>query len=320
MILLPRGNPVKEGLNPARVDLPGALKKLQAGRFTGYLRFDTGQGTGILIYEKGKLVSALFEGEDERRVAGDAVRWIFDESLQGDARLDIYKLAPEVALSIHALLHGELLYQGQDLKLIDIKALLARIKEKRMNGCLRIYAGDRIALIFYDHGHALGFFHDGSSEIETTADTSMSIAKLPGAKIDVLATKTLEELMLTDLQQSTDLASLWQGARTRQREKLRKLEEQQGQISEERDRQRRKNVQLFLHETAQRHLGQTGAGLADKEFERSVKSEGAMTEASLVDFYIKFNKAARMLAGTSAVNRMLEEMKSGVKACLQQDL
>ncbi len=320
MILLPRGNPVKESLNPARIDLPGAFKKLQAGRFTGYLRFETGSGTGILIYEKGKLVSALFEGHGERSVAEDAIGRIFDESQQGDARLDIYKLAPEVALSIHALLHGELLYQGQDLKLIDIKALLARIKENRMNGCLRIYAGDRIALIFYDQGHALGFFRDGSTGIETTADTSMSIAKLPGAKIDVLTTKNLEELMLTDLQQSVDLTSLWQGARTRQQETLRKIEEQQGRISEERDRQRRRNVQLLLCETAQKYLGKTGAGLADKEFERTVKGEGPMTEASLVDFYVKFNKAARMLAGSSAVNRMLEEMKGGVKACLQKDL
>lgn len=319
MILLPRGNPVKEGLSPARVDLPGALKKLQAGRFTGYLRFETGPGTGILIYEKGKLVSALFEGSGERWVAEDAIGRIFDESLQADARLDIYKLAPEVALSIHALLHGELLYQGQDPKLIDIKALLARIKEKRMNGCLRIYAGDRIALIFYDQGRALGFFHDGSTRVETTADTSMSIARLPGAKIDVLSTKNLEELMLTDLQHSVDLVSLWQSSRARHQEELRKLEEQQGRINEERGRQRRRKVQHFLRETAQKHLGQTGAGLADKEFERTVKSEGPMTEASLVDFYVKFNRAARMLAGSSAVNRMLDEMKSGVKARLQQD-
>lgn len=319
MILLPRGTPIKENLNPGRVNLPGALKKLQVGVFTGYLRFDTPHGTGVLIYEKGKLVSALFEGEGERLTGNEATVRIFDESLGGRSRLDIYKLEPEVALSIHALLHGEVLYQGQELKLIDIKSLLARIKQQRMNGCLRIYAGDRIALIFYDQGHALGFFHDGSAEIETTADTSMSIAKLPGAKVDVLATKGLEELMLTDLQQAADFESMWQQARNRQKQKRFKLEEQEGRISEERDRQKRQRVQVFLRETAEKHLGRTGAGLADKEFERSVNAAGVMTEASLVSFYVNFNKGARMLAGTGAVNRMLEEMKSGVKACLQQD-
>ncbi len=316
MILLPRGNPVKEKLNPGRVDLPGALHKLQAGSFTGYLRFDTAGGTGILIFEKGKLVSALFAGGTERLIAYDAIARIFEESLQDQATLDIYQLSPEVALSIHALLHGDVLYQGQELKLIDIKALLARIKEKRMNGCLRIYAGDRIALIFYDNGNPLGFFHDGASEIETTADTSMSIARLPGAKVDVLATRSLEELMLTDLQQSADLAPMWRRAKKLQQERSRKLEAEEGKSQENRDQQRRQRLLAFLRGTAEQHLGKVGGNLIEKEFERVVETKSLITEATLVNFYVNINKAARMVAGASAVNRMLDEMKRGVKSIL----
>ena len=40
MVLLPRGNPVKENVNPGKVNLPDALDKLRQGKFTGYLRFD----------------------------------------------------------------------------------------------------------------------------------------------------------------------------------------------------------------------------------------------------------------------------------------
>ena len=43
------------------------------------------------------------------------------------------------------------------------------ITEDQINGCLRIYTSDRIALIFYRGGNAVGFFHDGSTEIETTS-------------------------------------------------------------------------------------------------------------------------------------------------------
>ena len=35
MILLPRGNPVKENINPGKVNLPDALDKLRQGKFTG---------------------------------------------------------------------------------------------------------------------------------------------------------------------------------------------------------------------------------------------------------------------------------------------
>ena len=316
MILLPRGNPVKEKLNPGRVDLPGALKKLQAGSFTGYLRFENSGGTGILIFEKGKLVSSLFAGSSERLIAYDAISRIFEEALLEKSTLDIYQLSPEVALSIHALLHGDVLYQGQELKLIDIKALLARIKEQRMNGCLRIYAGDRIALIFYDNGNPLGFFHDGSTEIETTADTSMSIARLPGAKVDVLSTRSLEELMLTDLQQSADLGPMWQRAKKLQAERARKLEVDEGKNQETRDQQRRQRLLAFLRGTGEQHLGKVGGNLIEKEFERSVESKGLITEATLVGFYVNINKAARMVAGATTINRMLDEMKRGVKSIL----
>ncbi|MDO3377018.1 DUF4388 domain-containing protein [Geoalkalibacter halelectricus] len=317
MILLPRGNPLKENLNPGRVDLPGALRKLQAGNFTGYLRFAAETGTGILIFEKGKLVSALFEGVAARLVAHEAVARIFEESLQGTASLDIYQLSPELALSIHALLHGEVLYRGQELNLIDIKALLGRIREKRMNGCLRIYAGERIALIFYDQGHALGFFHDGSTDIETTADTSMSIARLPGAKIDLLSTSSLEDLMLTDLQASADLDALWKKARKVVQERQRHRDAEEGQAQEDLAAQRRARLLTALREIGARHLGKIGASLTEKEFERNVSTASYITEASLVNFYVNLTRAARLVAGNTSVNRMLDEMKNAVKFLLQ---
>ena len=54
MILLPRGNPVKEKVNPGKVNLPEALDKLRQGKFTGYLRFDFPAGTGVFIFEGGR--------------------------------------------------------------------------------------------------------------------------------------------------------------------------------------------------------------------------------------------------------------------------
>lgn len=317
MILLPRGNPVKEKLNPARVDLPGALRKLHEGKFTGYLRFDGEGGVGILIFERGKLVSALFEEQAERLVAYDAIGRIFEMSQLGKATLDIYQISPELALSIHALLHGEVLYRGQELKLIDIKGLLGRIREERLNGCLRIYAGSRIALIFYDRGNALGFFHDGATDIETTADVSMSIARLPGAKIDLLATAGFDDLHLADLQASADLATLWQRARKQVQERRRLQEAEEGRALEERETLRRRQVLEFLRDSATRHLGKVGGTLADKEFDKAVSASAQITEATLVNFYVGLGKAARLLAGASAVTRMLEEMKSGVKPLLK---
>ena len=61
MILLPRGNPVKENINPGKVNMADALGKLRQGKFTGYLRFDFPSGTGVFIFQTGCLISTLFQ-------------------------------------------------------------------------------------------------------------------------------------------------------------------------------------------------------------------------------------------------------------------
>ncbi len=316
MILLPRGNPVKEKIDPGKVNLPSALQKLQAGSFTGYLRFDTSQGTGILIFQQGKLVSALFEGVRERFIAYDAIARIFDTALAGGGNLDIYRLSPELAISIHALLHGDMLYRGQELKLIDIKALLVKLKEDRLTGCLRIYTDEHIALIFYRDGAPLGFFHDGSTDIETTADTSMSVARLPGAKVDLLTTRVSGDRALADLMQSADVAGLWQKSREKIARQRQSREEEASRVLEVREKERRQRMLAVLRKTATQHIGKIGNSLVDKEFEKKVPAQGPVSEASLAEFYQGLGRAAKLVAGPSTITAMIEEMKRGIKNLL----
>ncbi len=313
MILLPRGNPVKENLNPGRINLPDALGKLQAGTFTGYLRFDAPRGTGVLIFDKGRLISALFAAERESLIAYDAIAAIFETALEGNSSLDIYRLSPELALSVHALLHGDVLYRGQELKLIDIRSLLGRMKEEQMTGCLRIYTVERIALIFYRNGSPLGFFHDGSTELETSADTSMSVARLPGAKIDVLTTRTSEEHVLADLLASADLNALWNKARLHM-EKEREAREQETRRSREiMEKERRQKVRQVLADIAKGHLGKTGTSLVDKEFERLLSPTASLNDEFFDGFYANLSKAAKLVAGPSTIKQMLDEMQQGIK-------
>jgi hypothetical protein len=211
MIILPRSNPVKEKLDPGRINLAAALRKLHSGAFSGYLRFDAVQATGIIIFEQGRLISALCEEDGTRQIAGAALVRIFALSLGGGVRLDIFRLSSDLALSIHALLHGQPLCRGREIKSIDIKSLLGLIKEKQLNGSLRIYSQEHVAFIFYRQGKPLGFFHDGSTDLETTADISLSVARLPGARIDVLTTTAADEQLLVDMLESIDISKIWNG-------------------------------------------------------------------------------------------------------------
>lgn len=212
MILLPRGNPVKENVNPGKVNLPEALDKLRQGHFTGYLRFDFDDGTGIFIFQSGRLISTRFETHREGLAAYDAIVRTFLETLTGEGRLSVYRLSPELAFNLHVLLGSKVLHSGQDLQLVDIRALLARIRDEQRSCCLRIHSRDHVALIFYQEGRPLGFFHDGSADIETTADLSRSVAREPGAKIDVLVSRGAVGASPADLMESANLTTLWNRA------------------------------------------------------------------------------------------------------------
>lgn len=313
MILLPRGNPVKENINPAKVNLPDALGKLRQGTFTGYLRFDFPAGTGIFIYQNGRLISSLYEGNNESLIAYDAIDRTFTEALRGEGQLNIYRLSADLAMSIHTLLHGDVLHRGQDLQLIDIRSLLGRMRDEKRTGCLRIYSREHIALIFYRDGNPLGFFHDGSTDIETKADTSMSVAKEPGAKVDVLVTRDEGEKTLADLMETANIAGLWNKALA-ERQRLR--EEQENAASrtlEMRESERRQKTLALLQKTAQGHLGKIGASLVEKEFDRLKLNGTQLNEAILSGFYDNLSKAAKLVAGPTKIEQMLEEMRKGVR-------
>ena len=318
MILLPRGNPVREKVNPGKINLPDALGKLHKSSFTGYLRFDTVKGTGVIIFSTGKLISALFEGENENLIAYDAIARIFELSLAGKANLDIYKLSSDLAMSIHALLHGTVLYKGQELKLIDIKSLLGKLKEDKMSGCLRIYTDEKIALIFYRDGNPLGFFHDGSTDIETQPGESMSVAHLPGAKVDVLSTGGADEIDLADLLGSADLGALWRKAQeliVKQRKTQKEAQSRDQQVHENDLRVR---LQVMLRSTAEAHIGKIGSSVADKEFEKYFPEGQSWDDARFNKMLENLNSAAKMVAGPSAIKKMLDDMRKGVRALLNE--
>lgn len=315
MILLPKGIPVKEKVNPARVNLPEAMEKLAENSFSGYLRFDSPIGTGVIIFEEGRLISAMMQevDGDEKIIAYDAITRIFEISILGNAVLNIYRLSPEMSMSIHALLHGEYIYRGQDLKLIDIRSLLGKIRNEHICGCLRIYTQERVALIFYEMGSALGFFHDGSTELETTADTSMSVAALPAAKLDLLSTKLLEGTRMADLMASADLSPLWEKARNKLLAERKRREAKTGKVSEVDLEARRDRLFNLLRGIAERHVGQFGVTQVEKAF----KKVSATLSIDEVDhFFAEMTKMAKLVAGPSKVKEMIDEMRRGTNALL----
>jgi len=311
MIFLPRGNPVRQNVNPARINLPEAMEKLRVGTFTGYLRFDAPQGSGVVLFKEGQLISSTFivNETSERLIAYDSIAKIFEVSILGNAVLNIYRVSSDLVLGVHSLLHGRYLQQGEDLSNFDVGSLLRRIREDGLTACVRVYAEQKTTLIFYDMGYPLGFFHDGHSRLEQTADTNTSVAKLPGAKLDLLEVRSADEIILADLMGSADLGPIWQRSRNLLMEERRKREEEAIRSLEQKEGRRREHTLTIFKTIAGNHIGKFGVTQVEKAF----AAVGAgLGDSELESFYIELQKLARLVASPSKITAMINEMRNQV--------
>ncbi|MDX2480585.1 MAG: hypothetical protein QNK24_09645 [Desulfuromusa sp.] len=311
MIFLPRGVPVRQKVNPARINLPEAMGKLRVSTFTGYLRFDAPQCAGVILFQAGQLISSVFVDKDEteRLIAYDAIAKIFEVSILGNAVLNIFRLSSDLVLGVHALLHGRYLQKGQNLSQLDVRTQLDRIKSEGLTACLRIYAEDKTALIFYDQGYALGFFHEGEAELEPTADISNSVARLPGAKLDLLEIRSADDIVLADLMGSADLGPIWQRTRKLLLEERSKREETAVRSQEQNQERKRQHTLAVFKTIAGNHIGKFGVTQVEKAF-AAVGSD--LSTEDLEKYYVDLQRLARLVAGQSKISTMIAEMKKQI--------
>ena len=308
MIFLPRGKPVRQKVNPARINLPEAMGKLRTGTFTGYLHFEAPQGAGVILFQKGQLISSIFidNDESERLIAYDAIAKIFEISILGGAVLNIFSLSADLVLGVHALLHGRYLQKHQDLSCFDVRTQLDQIRDDGLTVCLRIYTDDQTALIFYDQGYALGFFHEGKTELETSADISTSVARLPGAKLDLLEIRDSDEIVLADLMGSANLGPIWQRTRKLLLEERHKREETAMRSQDQNQEQRRQRTLSTFKIIAGNHIGKFGVTQVEKAF---LVVGADLRVEEMEKFYVDLHRLARLVAGQPKILTMIEEMK-----------
>lgn len=318
MLLLPRGDPAYENISAATVDPPGVLSKLREMALTGYVRFTFAASSVVLLFDRGRLISCMQERGDKRLFGLDALSAAFEAVVAEGGRLDVYHLAGNLVGSIHALLQGELLYSGQELRLIDARGLLARMKAERLNGCLRIYTAERNALIFYRDGVAVGFFHDGSQSIETSAKKSQRIAGLPGAKLDVLRVRDPDALSAFDLLEMVNVQKVWEMIVARHRARMNRISSETEQRAAQERKAWLKDMEGDLKEVAEAYLGRAGRSVIDKALASRGGIEVLLDVARLNLLWTDVQEAAKLLAGHTKTDEMLSVMRNEVDERLQR--
>lgn len=191
MYLLPRGKTVKEHLDTSKLKMPDAVQKMCSNHFSGYLSFDGAQGNGLIAFAKGQIVAALWKrynsAKPQDRQCGElALQMIFSEVQRDECLMGVYRLEEDFIPYVRQFCQAFVEARNQLVDLLDVRRMMASLKKDKFSGCLRLHNGDRVELIFYSDGGALGFFCEGSLGLTDEVSITDSIVLDGKCKLDIL--------------------------------------------------------------------------------------------------------------------------------------
>ncbi len=318
MFLLPKGNPLAENVPIAKLNLPDALEKLKNGKLTGCAIFDFPAADCALVYDEGVLVNAILHRDGTEIKDQQALQALVDlMMLASSGTFSVYRLSREITLAVMGLVSGQATIDSQEIKLIDFKALLDRIKTEQMTATLKIYTPERAGLIFYHTGATVGFFHDTSKSIETAAGEVQQIAALPGARVDLRVMSATDGFFL-DLSGLIDIRSLWEAASgnlfsspaqpapaTFAAAEPEKPKPAEAKLSAS-------DIESIIIELAGKYVGKLGKALAEKELMNIGGGNLLNNPEKLTDFLAAIEKGSKLLASANKIKEMKEAITTQV--------
>jgi hypothetical protein len=311
MFLLPKGSPLAENVPISKLHLPDALEKLKNGKLTGCATFDFPAADCGLVYDEGKLVTAIVH-RDGAEIKDQAALQALVELmlLASNGMFNVYALPKDIVCAVSALVGGAVLIDSQEIKLIDFKALLDRIKTEQMTATLKIYTPERAGLIFYRNGATVGFFHDASTSIEISAGEVQQIAGLPGARAD-LRTQNESQGFVLDLAGLVDVRALWDSSSsnifaTPVPAANEPAQPQPAAVVNT----PAADPETVIIELATQYLGKLGKALAEKEVLNIGGAAALKDPAKFEELISSLEKGAKLLASANKI----KEMKDAIAA------
>lgn len=312
MRFLPKANPLYEKISANKVVIPDVLEKLGNGGFTGYIQCLAPEFEFYGIFAKGKLLCALSSDNGRDRTGFEAIVLLFDRVILSGGEINVYRMTADLAVCAHAMVLGSRLFNGEEVRQVDVKGVLARLKGQGTNGVVRFYTPDISAMIFYKDGLPIGFYHSDANLIDSSPDESRRIAALPGARIEICSTRPLEELMQYDLLQMVNLQKLWESARLRNATP-RPIEvpvtaAAVSTLSEQ------KLLELVddISEVASAYLSRAGRAIVEKRIKERGGPSQLLDDANRTLFFAQVESDAMKSDSHAKIDEMLDLMKSEV--------
>jgi hypothetical protein len=312
MRFLPKANPLYEKISANNIILPDVMEKLGSGGFTGYINHSSPAFEFFGIFAKGKLLCAVSTDDGVDKTGFEAIVLLFDKVLTVGGEINVYRMTADLAVCAHALAIGARQLDGEEVRQVDIKGVLSRLKGQGTNGVVRFYTSERSAMIFYKDGLPIGFYHDGASSIETSSEESLKTAALPGARVEICSTKPLEELMQYDLLQMVNLQKLWESASSRNAVSRPKEAPSAGSSVSTLSEQKLRELVDDISEVASAYLSRAGRVIVEKRVKEGGGPALLLDNANRALFLTQVEADAMSSDSNARIDEMMDLMKSEI--------
>jgi hypothetical protein len=182
-----------------------------------------------------------------------------------------------------------------------------------LNGVVRFSTDEHQAMIFFSDGQPVGFHHDDARTIETSPDEPRRIAALPGAHLEVSATRSLEELMRFDLLSRFPPGILGESVKAQKRadQTVERHEQGNPKVS---DQQHEKLAELLedLQEVAMAYLSREGRLIIDNRLEEAGGLETLLDAEKTDSFLHRVEQDALLIDTPEHINEMITLMKTEI--------
>lgn len=157
MIALPHGKVVYSDLRISAVRMDKFLKSLQSENFTGYLRLETPDLTGVIFYDTGKIIAVKTFPE-----VSDPLVSIMEVSSRSDGTISVYAFSPEIINILAAAVAGKEVFSGVPFEIVDVEKLFSWLIRRKFSGVLLIRSEeDEVNFsVFFFEGTPLEYIYE----------------------------------------------------------------------------------------------------------------------------------------------------------------
>jgi len=189
-MLLPKGEAIYKDLKTEYVKLEKLIKDLSSETFTGYVKLDMTDFTGILFFDRGKLIGAVTEPESQTPM----LEIMKKSSLPGV--INVYTLSPEHINILASAITGTKVIDKIPFEIVDFVRLMERLSRTGFSGIINIEDPQEEAalLIYFFDGDPVDFMYE---DIDTTLTGDKVLDRVEQLKESPSAFLTVYESNIT---------------------------------------------------------------------------------------------------------------------------